>query len=990
MAAEERDSDQPIKKEREVEAFLEKQNAKKISPRDFEVDNDLTSFCGTVDILNCCPSRQQLNDLTLCNRMVMATVAVILLWTSSLGVSLAIVRYALPTPSNAAVYSTCSYAFEVSSEERSAYIDCAERQVDLCDEIFEETSADILAVALENGEYNSDLLTKAKAHQASCATSTTTVQASLGVWQDGGLRNEVEYDSTVCDDDDLANCEVGCSLDDSFKGNSTCTCADVATMINDISAARSEAYTQSTGYSSYSQSVVSSLATYANDRARYDAEYLANHTEGTKETILEALAEVTGPLADAFNQSFADLLPNLDELIACVSMRDSVNYTACDVEAVRERFQEIADQLASQLSQARDAFSEYEIEASNYVSNIDISIDNMASFYDGFKSWIGGTSINTDDLGDYFGLSFDSFTVSDPSWPSSIGITSEFDNIPGANYLWNEVSEVFDELAKNITLAQLLTMKRADEWVESVNSMVETFPGLDLDDYDPPVYSDYTDEENINNVTEANEQFVAESATFEASSAENLAAFSEVNSYDDDDYTFSSYNFSIGDDAANYITGLYFPFEPLVGSNIKFNIWMTSIGDVTALLVIFDYLYRGYQSFAIFARFWSRSGMNIPDVDMRVDRDQTQFQFMSPVHVAFSFLTSPVVWFTICGLFLAIFIFYFCAIYIPILDAYKGGCVIGGTNGTFLTNNMYSVSYNYAASDGNEDIFNGISDYNVAKSEYCSTYATSTQNAQNENALNMQSLIASHTKTRDNSYMIRQCLDEDAMDTLFQAACCGSAGYDACSAYGTDDLWLNSSYTCPEDDLTSQPFDLSSVYLGDSSCLEPADWNEWDLKDGVLDCSEIPDCATSCGGPSQDLLRAVTEQCGCSAEWLMHASFLRASIGFCVYVILNVTRVLFVSALCQLLWRYLSPGLFTYQATCDSHGNVLAPRDTEKYSSFTGPRGSLKRELNRTLLRFVSFAWLQIFLSAALNGIWIYFLINAQHNIEYDASAVIS
>lgn len=121
----------PSRNEDEVESFITKQNATKQTQRDFEVENNLTSFCGACDVLNCCPSRQQLNDLTLCNRMVMATVAVILLWTSSLGVSLAIVRYALPTPANGAVYTTCSYAYQVSSDERSAYIDCAERQIDL-------------------------------------------------------------------------------------------------------------------------------------------------------------------------------------------------------------------------------------------------------------------------------------------------------------------------------------------------------------------------------------------------------------------------------------------------------------------------------------------------------------------------------------------------------------------------------------------------------------------------------------------------------------------------------------------------------------------------------------------------------------------------------------------------------------------------------------------------------------------------------------------
>jgi hypothetical protein len=69
--------------------------------------------------------------------------------------------------------------------------------------------------------------------------------------------------------------------------------------------------------------------------------------------------------------------------------------------------------------------------------------------------------------------------------------------------------------------------------------------------------------------------------------------------------------------------------------------------------------------------------------------------FANPFSVAIAFMTAKVVWLGFVALFLAIFIFYFCAIYIPILNAYKGGCVIGNTNGTFLTNNLYSVKLSH-------------------------------------------------------------------------------------------------------------------------------------------------------------------------------------------------------------------------------------------------------------------------------------------------------
>jgi hypothetical protein len=77
----------------------------------------------------------------------------------------------------------------------------------------------------------------------------------------------------------LYSCGIDCSLD---GGGTNCTCSDVASMINDISSARSEAYTQATAYSTYSQEVVSSLAAYATARSAYDAEYITNKTAGTK------------------------------------------------------------------------------------------------------------------------------------------------------------------------------------------------------------------------------------------------------------------------------------------------------------------------------------------------------------------------------------------------------------------------------------------------------------------------------------------------------------------------------------------------------------------------------------------------------------------------------------------------------------------------------------------------------------------------------------
>ena len=144
---------------------------------------------------------------------------------------------------------------------------------------------------------------------------------------------------------------------------------------------------------------------------------------------------------------------------------------------------------------------------------------------------------------------------------------------------------------------------------------------------------------------------------------------------------------------------------------------MLSIGDISNLFVVLDYVYRGYRSFVTIARFWGRSSLCIPDVDMRIDRHEVKCKFMNPRALVFSCITSSYTLISMLTIFFGVFTFYLCQIYVPIYDQYVDGCVAGYTNGTFITNNLYSVAYNYASEDGNELQFNGIEEYNVERTE---------------------------------------------------------------------------------------------------------------------------------------------------------------------------------------------------------------------------------------------------------------------------------
>uniref|UniRef100_A0A7S2RH00 Uncharacterized protein n=1 Tax=Rhizochromulina marina TaxID=1034831 RepID=A0A7S2RH00_9STRA len=956
-----------------------------LDDKDFVTTGDYVSICGRADVLHCCPSQHQCQDGTLMNRLAMASFAVVLLWMSSLAVAVSLVRYVVASPTTDAVFASCSYAYDVAEDERDSYLACVDRQLDMCNDVYDTALGDALLRVETNFAFNKDLLDSAEDAQAACAAATTTVQAALDEWTQGGVDQEIEY-ATVCgDDDDLTTCAVSCSVDEGDSGLN-CTCQTVKDMIGDVSAVRSKAFTDAVQYQEYSDATVSSLVSYTNDRIAYDTAYVDNKTAGAQEAMAEALEAISVSHIADINLSFAILFPGADHLMGCVSLRDSENHTGCfdGLDSAHELYEDVRDALDAQLSVAREGFQDFVDEAADYVDKVSKALDNMIEFYEGFATYVVAVGIDPSDMGDWFGMSIADFTAPLPSWPSGVGIISDIEDIPGANYIWGEVEEVYDKFVANLTLASVGTVKAATAWLDDVIAVTNSLPEFSPDDYNPPQYSDYTTEEGVQNVSQAEENHQAASQEFVAEQRDSLDAFAEVEAAEGDDYEFDPYNFTLSDDTYNYAVSTYFPFEPLSPSEVDFNIWMLSIGDVATLLIIFDYVYRAYRSIYIFARFWSRSGLAIPDVDMRIDRDHLGAVFMSNSRLVMYCVTSPLVLGIIVVSFFGAFVFYVCQIYLPLYNSYVDGCVTGVTNGTFLTENLYSIAYNYAAEDGNEEYFNGIEDYNVLKVDSCASYSTSSQEKQNEDEAFLSSLIKAQKNTRDDMYLMQQCIDADTMDDLFLKACCGEAPYDACSAYGNDDEWFNSTHVCPVDDNSQAPFSVVSSYLDEASCNEPASWDDWQLEDAVFYCGDIPDCALTCGGPNRQLLRTVTEQCGCMVEWLFHSSFFKFSIALIIYILMNASRVILTRALCKVFWRYLSPGIFTYKATCDNHGNVLAPRGTEKYESFTGPNGALKKELDWTLKRYVGLAWVEVLVALALNVPWIVFLQRASHDIAYD------
>merc|ERR1712185_828375 len=114
-------------------------------------------------------------------------------------------------------------------------------------------------------------------------------------------------------------------------------------------------------------------------------------------------------------------------------------------------------------------------------------------------------------------------------------------------------------------------------------------------------------------------------------------------------------------------------------------------------------------------------------------------------------------------------------------------------------------------------------------------------------------------------------------------------------------------------------------------------------------------------------MKVLTEQCSCTIEWLMHSSGLKFALAFTIYALMNVSRVVFTGALSKLMWRYLSPGVFTYRATCDFDGAYIKPGFVQRKESY---QAVVKTELRKAVKDWESFAWVELVFALLLNIPW--------------------
>ena len=503
-------------------------------------------------------------------------------------------------------------------------------------------------------------------------------------------------------------------------------------------------------------------------------------------------------------------------------------------------------------------------------------------------------------------------------------------------------------------------------------------------------YADYT-ETDATTPEEENERLQQEADDYETTTATQLELIGELEEEESPVVNATiptSSNFDAGN--LNFSSIELPPFENLTPAGWDVELWLINIDDIFFTLEILDIVWRILQTVILVRKYWKRSVLAIDDIDMRADKDIPGYSGRAIVHKYVTFLTHPLFSVSVLTAFFLYITYILAAVYSPIYNDYLDGCVDGKTNGTFLTENLYSLAYNYASEQGSSEIVQGLNDYNVRSADVCANFTASTEQNAEQNFQQMDAYATTLNSTRTQVELLLNCVDVADMEDRFDRACCDeppAAGYafPACT-------FASSSETCPRQSLSGcegpndstyedcPAFAPFQRYLTGSVCYDAAGIGVADLQDQVFNCDALPVCDNVCEGADEALIRAVTKNCGCFAEWLFHSIFIKWAFSFFIYIFLNVSRMICMIGLLRIFWRFLHPGIFTYRATCDREGVYLAPRWL-KGAKF---QEALKAQLDKQLGKYWLSGFIAFGIGLLLNVPWWVFLSLLSRNLAYE------
>lgn len=848
-------------------------------------------------------------------RIILCAVAVILLWTTSLLVAREIVVRVIPRPAVDEVRVKVDRAIELTDILQVGYKACADEKVSICMTAYER-----------------DLKTENDRVEA-IRTANYVTLSQYGEYRRGC---EANYTAAVAKLQELINLNATLNTPlipqdpDHFFIPEEGTCVNMTALLGGNDAGIVALQTTDDFTADTDEKMLSATEAVA-DRIAYDAEYIARKTKQSEEKDAENQGNET--LIDGYRESIRDSASQAQQ---CINPAPDLPAGTCDGTAEAVFAQAGADAKAKLEQKEREMEARMESMRNEY--------NEVKQFYEEYQAL--KDEILALDLG--FAL---------PQVPSGLGSLDGLLNFVDFDFNSLGVQEAIDAqiaaaklAAQEEAQAQFDKMTDADAAMARLaEQMAKLGPVGDFSDYDPPpadpaaTYAAYKQNEA---------EFLAN-----MDSVLNKAAEPDLGQID---VALGGKNLSDVDFSNQTLASLdvrdwdFFTYPDIFVQDF-FDGW----DDMINMSLLFDYVYRLFRTVQIIRKYWNLSAVATPPADVRVlaaKKDTTRKVKLNPVQAMGKILTHP-------GLNLFVFIVFFTLIsttflslYVPFLNKYVDACSTGDyrdqygvdatQDGTFITENAFTVAFQYATGEGDKVINLNLDTIAQRRSATCDERQANFTDPFLFNMFANQN--TRHINARFRNDMLVNCTRYDAIDLEFAPV-------------------LPTIKSMVEEGSCAQVFEAP--------------------KEQNFNCTAITTCREifQCTPPGEDQMFSAVWTGACYTEWLIHAALLNVVVSVFVFFLANLSRIALLRGIVRVNWRRLTGGRFAYLATCLEDGEPQYPKKvTVDGQSF---KRVVSEKLKIVLEKFTRGGYYTIILALMLNVPWIAVLMLLNGRLTFNPTA---
>jgi len=584
---------------------------------------------------------------------------------SCIRVCVSIVESAIAVPEYNNISSSCTYSYNVIKDQKVEFDNCVSSQMNICNSTYNLAINNELTRIENIKQYNQQVINISTINVNNNINNINNIKELLAKLSNIGI-NTI-YQLSQCENEEIDQAK-------NILGNKNIETNTIITNnIND--------------YAIESNDLVTRISSYFTTFFEYNNQYIYNKTIINKINSNNAIINSTSTINNNIESSFVEINNLMNQLIACIGYNNDTN-TQCNAgTSSSDIYLDLKSKMDIQATRIQSAYLETIKSIQNYELNVKAALSKADSFYDSIKSSAGiitwiikNFNIFNDNLcakttPDWCSFSKNSWKIPSLSLPDFPIVIS----IPDASGIWGDISKKIIPLTeKGITNTSQNAIIKTINISKYLNISINNL--YSIIDYHPPEYKNMSSDKQaqiqrtqmlLSNVTS---QLKSDKVNNNTSTSSNTVS-------DKNKETSSS----------SELSAISIVKKTFATDNINVEVWFSSFQSLKDTLFYIDYVYRALHTLRLVRKYWSKSVIRLPLIDIRTYKEFELNPIISNIYKTMKMF--PLVFGQIIIIIIIIVLIFmtFLVLYIPSYYDYINVCIDDTKNTTFLRYYQYLI-----------------------------------------------------------------------------------------------------------------------------------------------------------------------------------------------------------------------------------------------------------------------------------------------------------